>query len=99
MQRVGFVGIGLMGRQITKRLLMAGFPLTIWNRTKDRAREILDAGAVWAETPAACARAVDVVITMVTDSAASEKVICGQGGVLEGDPSGDDPHRHGEHRP
>ena len=84
MQKVGFVGIGLMGRQITRRLIMAGFPLTIWNRTKERAQEILDAGAAWAETPAACARAAEVVITMVTDSAASEKVICGSGGVLEG---------------
>lgn len=84
MQRVGFVGIGLMGRQITRRLLMAGYPLTVWNRTKERAQEILDAGAAWAETPAACAAASDVVITMVTDSAASEAVICGSGGVLEG---------------
>jgi len=63
---------------------MAGFPLQIWNRTKEKAGEILNAGAAWAETPAACARTADVVITMVTDSAASEEVICGQGGVLEG---------------
>jgi len=84
MQRIGFVGIGLMGRQITKRLLMAGFPLMIWNRTKESAQEILDAGAAWAGSPADCARSVDVVLTMVTDSAASEEVICGKGGVLEG---------------
>jgi 3-hydroxyisobutyrate dehydrogenase-like beta-hydroxyacid dehydrogenase len=84
MQRVGFVGIGLMGSEITRRLIMAGYPLTIWNRTREKARQILDAGAAWAETPAACARAADVVITMVTDSAASEAVICGPGGVLEG---------------
>ncbi|MHB9096514.1 MAG: NAD(P)-dependent oxidoreductase [Syntrophales bacterium] len=88
MQRVGFVGIGLMGRQMARRLLMAGFELTIWNRTKENAKEILDAGAAWAETPAACARAADAVITMVTDAAASEEVICGQGGVLEGAHSG-----------
>ena len=84
MQRVGFAGIGLMGRQMAGRLLAAGFPLTIWNRTKERAREILDAGAAWADSPAACAQAADVVITMVTDSAASQEVICGRGGVLEG---------------
>ena len=84
MQRVGFVGIGLMGRQMTRRLMTAGFPLTIWNRTRGSAQEILDAGAVWADSPAECARAADVVITMVTDSAASEGVICGPGGVLEG---------------
>jgi 3-hydroxyisobutyrate dehydrogenase-like beta-hydroxyacid dehydrogenase len=84
MRRVGFIGMGLMGRQITRRLMMAGFPLQVWNRTREKAREILEAGAVWSQTPAACARTADVVITMVTDSAASEEVICGQGGILEG---------------
>jgi 3-hydroxyisobutyrate dehydrogenase-like beta-hydroxyacid dehydrogenase len=84
MQKVGFAGIGLMGQQMTRRLLMGGFPLMIWNRTKGKARDILTAGAAWADSPKAMAQACDVVITMVTDSAASEEVICGPGGVLEG---------------
>ena len=84
MQRVGFIGIGLMGQQMTRRLLMAGFPLTSGTGRKRRPRAHLAAGAAWADSPKALAQASDVVITMVTDSAASEEVICGTGGVLEG---------------
>ena len=84
MQKIGFAGIGLMGQQMTRRLLLAGFPLMIWNRTRDKAKDILAAGATWGESPKALAEACDVVITMVTDSAASEEVICGPRGVLAG---------------
>lgn len=84
MQKVGFVGIGLMGKEISRRLLDAGHPLTVWNRTPDKAKPIVAAGAKWAESPKAAAQASDVVITMVTDSPASEEVICGKNGVLEG---------------
>jgi len=84
MQKIGFAGIGLMGQQMTRRLLMAGFPLRVWNRTQDKAKDILSGGAVWCDSPKALAQASDVLITMVTDSAASEEVICGQDGILEG---------------
>jgi len=84
MKKFGFAGIGLMGQQMTRRILVAGFPLMIWNRTRDKAKDILTAGATWGDSPRALAQACDVVITMVTDSAASEEVICGPNGVLEG---------------
>jgi len=84
MQKIGFVGTGLMGRQMGRRLMMAGFPLQVWNRSKEKAGELLEAGASWGDSPAACARAADVLITMVTDSSASEEVICGRDGVLAG---------------
>jgi 3-hydroxyisobutyrate dehydrogenase-like beta-hydroxyacid dehydrogenase len=84
MQRIGFVGIGLMGQQMSRRLLAAGFPVTVWNRTKARAADLLAAGAAWGESPHALAEASDVVIVMVTDSAASEAVIAGPQGVLAG---------------
>jgi 3-hydroxyisobutyrate dehydrogenase-like beta-hydroxyacid dehydrogenase len=84
MKKIGFAGIGLMGQQMTRRLLLAGFTLMIWNRTKDKAKDILSAGATWGDSPKALAQACEVVITMVTDSAASEEVICGPNGVLEG---------------
>ena len=84
MQRIGFIGIGLMGQQMARRVLLGGYPLTIWNRTKDKARPLLEAGATWADSPRAVAQVSDMVITMVTDSAASEQVACGPGGVLEG---------------
>ncbi|MBI2562407.1 MAG: NAD(P)-dependent oxidoreductase [candidate division NC10 bacterium] len=73
MQRIGFIGLGLMGQPMSRRLLEAGHSLTVWNP-----------GAAWGPSPRAVAQASDVVITMVTDSAASEEVICGPGGVLEG---------------
>jgi 2-hydroxy-3-oxopropionate reductase len=84
MQRVGFIGIGLMGSQISRRILEAKYPLTVWNRKKEKAGAIISAGAKWADSPKAVAQASDLVITMVTDSAASEEVICGKNGVLEG---------------
>jgi len=73
-----------MGQQMSRRLLAAGFPVMVWNRTKARAADLLAAGAAWGESPRALAEASDVVIVMVTDSAASEAVIAGPQGVLAG---------------
>jgi len=73
-----------MGQQMTRRLLTAGFPLRVWNRTREKAKDILSAGAVWCDSPKTLAQASEVLITMVTDSAASEEVICGPNGILEG---------------
>ena len=84
MQRIGFIGIGLMGRHMARHLLEAGHPLTVWNRTESKAQELLSGGAAWADSPQAVARDSDVLITMVTDSAASEEVSCGSNGVLDG---------------
>jgi 3-hydroxyisobutyrate dehydrogenase-like beta-hydroxyacid dehydrogenase len=67
-----------------RRLLLAGFALRVWNRTKEKAGELLAAGAQWSESPAACAQAEDVIITMVTDANASDAVIRGRDGVLAG---------------
>ncbi len=84
MQGIGFIGIGLMGQHMARRLLEAGHLLTVWNRTGEKARSLLAAGAKWGSSPKALAQAADVVITMVTDSRASEEVCCGTNGVLEG---------------
>ncbi len=84
MERVGFIGIGLMGKEMSRRILEAGYPLTVWNRTKERADFLLKRGAQWVDSPRAVALASDVVITMVTDSEASEEVICGKMGILQG---------------
>jgi 3-hydroxyisobutyrate dehydrogenase-like beta-hydroxyacid dehydrogenase len=83
MQRIGFIGLGLMGQPMSRRLREAGYPLTVWNRTAEKAKGLLAAGAAWGTSPRAVAQASDVVITVVTDSAASEEVICGQDGVLQ----------------
>lgn len=84
MQRIGFIGIGLMGSHMAQHLIKAGYPMTIWNRSEEKARDLLAAGATWADSPKKVASSSDVVITMVTDSNASEQVICGTDGVLEG---------------
>jgi 2-hydroxy-3-oxopropionate reductase len=84
MERVGFIGIGLMGRHMAGHILKGGYPLTVWNRTKEKADELLAAGASWAESPMAVAQNSDVVITMLTNAEASDAVICGEKGVLEG---------------
>ena len=71
MQRIGFIGMGLMGRPMSQALLRAGFPVTVWNRTRGKAAEVVAAGAAWAGSPAEVAAASEVVIAMVTDAAAS----------------------------
>ena len=84
MKRTGFIGTGLMGQPMARRLLEGGYPLTVWNRTAQRAKPLLEAGAVWADSPKTVAQASDVVMTMLTDSKASEEVICGKNGVFQG---------------
>lgn len=81
--QIGFIGLGLMGTPIVLNLRRASFEVWVWNRTREKASTDLNAGALWAESIAALAEASDVVMTMVTDAAASEAVICGPGGVLE----------------
>jgi 3-hydroxyisobutyrate dehydrogenase-like beta-hydroxyacid dehydrogenase len=84
MERLGFVGLGLMGQQMARRLLGAGYPLAVWNRTPEKATPLLQAGAKWADGPRRVAEAADVVFTSLTDAAACQEVACGPGGILEG---------------
>ncbi len=81
--RVGFVGLGLMGTPMARNIMGGGFPLAVWNRTVSKGEPLLAAGATWAESVGQLAEQSDVVVTMVTDAAASETVICGEGGVLD----------------
>lgn len=83
-QRVGFIGIGVMGRPMCLNLLKAGFPLTVYARRPESAAPVVEAGARPADSPRAVAEASDVVITMVTSSPDVEQVVLGPGGVLEG---------------
>jgi 3-hydroxyisobutyrate dehydrogenase-like beta-hydroxyacid dehydrogenase len=80
--RVGFIGLGLMGTPMARNI-MGGFPLAVWNRTPAKAEPLLAAGATWAGSVGQLAGQSDVVLTMVTDAAASETVICGEDGVLD----------------
>jgi len=83
-KRVGFIGLGVMGRPMAKNLLKAGYPLTVWNRTRSKMEELLSLGANGANSPKEVAENSDVVITMVTDSPDVEEVVLGPLGVIEG---------------
>ncbi|HTU01126.1 MAG TPA: NAD(P)-dependent oxidoreductase [Candidatus Sulfotelmatobacter sp.] len=84
MERIGFIGLGLMGQPMSRRLLAAGYPVTVWNRTAEKVKALLEAGARWAESARAVAAASDVVFLSLTDAAACEHVVCGPEGILEG---------------
>src|SRR5437764_184725 len=84
MERVGFIGIGVMGKPMCLNLRKAGFPLTIYARRPEAARAVVDAGAVLVDSSRAVATASDVVITMLTSSPDVEEVVLGPHGVLEG---------------
>jgi 3-hydroxyisobutyrate dehydrogenase-like beta-hydroxyacid dehydrogenase len=81
---VGLIGLGLMGKPMGRNWLKAGFPLTVWNRTRSRADDLLSAGAKWADSPRALAAASDVVVTIVSDPPAVEEILWGTNGVIEG---------------
>ena len=87
-ERIGFIGLGIMGRGMAANILKAGFPLTVWNRTPERTEALAAAGAAVAATPAALAAASDIVITCVSDTPDVQAVILGEDGVLRGAQSG-----------
>jgi 3-hydroxyisobutyrate dehydrogenase-like beta-hydroxyacid dehydrogenase len=80
--RIGFLGLGNMGAPMARRLLAAGHQITVWNRTRQRAEELVEAGAQLAATPAAAAQDVEAVLTMLFDDAAHEAVLFGADGLL-----------------
>ncbi|HUE42534.1 MAG TPA: NAD(P)-dependent oxidoreductase [Candidatus Sulfotelmatobacter sp.] len=78
--RIGFIGLGLMGRPMAMNLLKAGHAVTVWNRTASRADELVAAGAKLAKSPKQAASGADVLITMVSDPPALEEVLWGKSG-------------------
>ena len=81
-ERIGFVGSGIMGKPMAHNLLKAGYPLTIHNRTRTKAEQLLTEGAAWAANPADVANRSDFVITCVTDTPDVRGVLLGQSGVI-----------------
>ena len=81
---VGFIGLGIMGRPMAGRILAAGFPLVVWSRAAAAAAALEPAGVIVATSPADVARAADVVVVMVPDTADLETVLDGPDGVLAG---------------
>ncbi|MBI2867814.1 MAG: NAD(P)-dependent oxidoreductase [Chloroflexi bacterium] len=89
MKKVGFIGLGSMGKPMAKRLVAAGFPLTVCGHTRrEPVEEMKMLGAKEVKTPKEVAQASEVIITMVRDDAQTEKVIRGEAGVMDGIKSG-----------
>jgi 3-hydroxyisobutyrate dehydrogenase-like beta-hydroxyacid dehydrogenase len=83
-ERVGFLGLGIMGSRMAANLARAGFPLTVWTHTPGKAeRWAAEHGAASAADPAAVAARSDIVVSMVVDGAQVASVLLGEGGVIE----------------
>ncbi len=85
---IGIAGVGRMGAAMGLRLMETGHKLTVWNRSPDKLKPLVDAGASVAKTPAALASAVEAIITIVTNADAIDAVYHGPQGLLAGDVKG-----------
>jgi 2-hydroxy-3-oxopropionate reductase len=84
-EKIGFIGLGIMGRPMAKNLMKAGYELVLHNRSPEKAEELAEEGnATAAGSPMEVAEVCDIVITMLPDSPDVEAVVAGEGGVLEG---------------
>ena len=87
-ERIGFIGLGIMGGGMASNLARAGFEVSVWNRTASRAEPVVALGATLRASPAEVAQNSDIVITCVSDTPDVEQVILGDEGILEGARSG-----------
>ena len=85
---LGYIGTGLIGGPMTRRLLAAGYDVTVWNRTRAKLEPLVAAGATPADTIADVARAAEIVMMCVTDAAAAEQVAFGPDGLADGGTAG-----------
>ena len=83
---IGFVGLGTMGAGIVARLLAAGYPVTGWNRTREKAETLVHAGMRWADSPREVASQSEIVFSIVTDAVAVRAVALGPDGIIAGLP-------------
>ncbi|PAE07985.1 oxidoreductase [Terribacillus saccharophilus] len=81
-KKIGFIGTGVMGKSMSRNLMQAGFELAVYTRTQAKAEELIDAGAVWHDTPASLAASVDAVITMVGYPSDVREVYFGENGII-----------------
>ena len=86
--KLGYIGIGLMGRPMALRLLAAGYEVTVWNRSREKLAPAVEKGALPADSPADVARAAEIVMMCVTDQRAAGEVLFGPAGVAEGGAAG-----------
>jgi 2-hydroxy-3-oxopropionate reductase len=84
MLKVGYIGLGLMGKPIARNILKAGFPLVVHNRSQEAVNQLVSEGAKSASTPEETSSQVDVVFTNLPDSPDVEMVTLGENGIIEG---------------
>lgn len=83
-ERVGFIGLGIMGKPMALNLLKAGFPVTAWNRSPERQEQVVAAGVKGGNSPREVAEQSDIIVTIVSDSPDVQQVILGENGVIHG---------------
>ncbi|HIT89451.1 MAG TPA: NAD(P)-dependent oxidoreductase [Candidatus Merdenecus merdavium] len=83
MKKIGFVGVGIMGKSMVRNLIKQGYEVTIYNRTKSKVEDVLKEGVKWAQSAGECAKDKEVVITMVGYPKDVEEVYFGHGGILD----------------
>ncbi|HEX2183309.1 MAG TPA: NAD(P)-binding domain-containing protein, partial [Rubrobacteraceae bacterium] len=83
-ERIGFIGLGIMGKPMAQNLMDAGYELTVYNRSPQKAQELGEGGASVADSPREVAENSDIIITMLPDSPQVREVVTGEAGVLEG---------------
>jgi len=83
-ERIGFIGLGIMGRPMAGHLLDAKYPITVWNRTRGKMAALVERGAVAGTSPRDVASRSDITITMVADTPDAVEVILGPEGVIHG---------------
>ena len=88
-EKIGFIGLGIMGRGMVDNLMKAGFDVTVWNRTASRMTPFVERGAAAADSPKAVAEASDITIICVSDTPDVEAVVLGEDGVIQGASAGD----------
>jgi 2-hydroxy-3-oxopropionate reductase len=84
MERIGFIGLGAMGKPMTRNLMKAGYPVNVLTRTRSKIEDLLAEGATWYSTPKEIAQKSDVVITMLPDTPDVVQVVAGRDGVFDG---------------
>ena len=87
-EKVGFIGLGTMGQPMAGRILGAGFPLTVWNRTSTKTADLAQKGAKVAGSPKEVAAQSDIFVSMIADGPALEAITFGESGILAGAKSG-----------
>ena len=88
MKKIGFIGVGIMGKSMVRNLMKAGFEVAVYTRTKSKVEDVIGEGAIWRDTVKACVADRDVVISIVGYPKDVEEVYFGEGGIIANAPKG-----------